>query len=117
MSGMGNWELQATDVNGKSKGVCECVIKAAKGISGMLHCLPDNRNLEEHGASPRGSKENHPQQDRNVHNLQCQGLLAFSFWDGSSRGKVPMYTVTFHSHYVYFLPPVLALGRLHQHRV
>lgn len=44
MSGMGNWELQATDVDGKSK---VCVIEAAKGINVMLHHLPDNRNLEQ----------------------------------------------------------------------
>jgi len=44
-----------------------------------------------HEASPRGSKENHHQQGRNVHNLQCLVLVAFPFWDGSSYGKVPTY--------------------------
>jgi len=41
---MGNWELQATDVMASQK---VCVIEAAKGINGMLHRFPDNRNLEQ----------------------------------------------------------------------
>lgn len=44
------------------------------------------------------------------------------FWLLFHFGMVPLMekyqrTVTFHSHYVYFIPPVLALARLHQHRV